>query len=286
MLGTPSLTRSPKQGFPLAHFFNRDARHFQIAYLGGFLLFGIFALGWEAELLRYAVVLSVCLGTQLLWARFTNQRYSSWKSALITGLGLCLLLKANSFWTLGLAASLAISSKFLIRYQGKHLFNPANLGIILAIVLTGDAWISPGQWGNTAIFLFLIGVTGSVVLWKVGRLDTCLTFLATFGGLLLIQNVFYKGWPMDFWLHSMTNGSLLLFTFFMITDPVTTPKAPKARLLWAAGIGVLAFLLTSWQYVHTAPIWALVVYAPITALLDRKFGGTLFRWDGGKNKAV
>lgn len=279
MLGTSnSISPSYFTGSGIAQFFTRDARHFQIAYLGGFLLFGILALGWEVELLRYGVILSVALLTQLIWAHVTNQRYSSWKSALITGLGLCLLLKANGMWTLGLAATLAISSKFLIRYQGKHLFNPANFGIILAILLTGDAWISPGQWGNTAIFMFLIGVTGSIVLWKVGRLDTCLTFLATFGGLLFIQNVLYKGWPMDFWLHSMTNGSLLLFTFFMITDPVTTPNAPKARILWAMGIAILAFVLTSWQYVHTAPIWALIVYAPVTAFLDRRFKGKLFSW--------
>ncbi|MEL6592109.1 MAG: RnfABCDGE type electron transport complex subunit D [Bacteroidota bacterium] len=256
----------------------RDARHFQILYLGGFLLFGILALGWQAELMRYALLISTCLITQMIWTYFTTQNYTSWKSGLITALGLCLLLKSNQLWVLGLAGTLAISSKFLIRYRGKHLFNPANLGIIAAIVLTGDAWISPGQWGNTAIFLFLIGVTGSVVLFKVGRLDTCLSFLLTFALLLFIQNVLYKGWPLDHWLHSLTNGSLLLFTFFMITDPATTPNARKARILWAAGIGVFAFILTSWQYVHTAPIWALIIYAPITAFLDRYFQAKKFAW--------
>ncbi|MFK7922822.1 MAG: RnfABCDGE type electron transport complex subunit D [Bacteroidia bacterium] len=256
----------------------RDARHFQILYLGGFLVFGIMTLGWEVELMRYALLIGICLFSQLVWTRFTTQNYSSWKSAMITALGLCLLLKANQFWVLGLAGTIAISSKFLIRYKGKHLFNPANLGIIAAIALTGDAWISPGQWGNAAILLFLIGVTGSVVLFKVGRLDTCLSFIITFALLLFIQNVLYKGWPLDHWFHSLTNGSLLLFTFFMITDPATTPNARKARIIWAVGIGVLAFVLTSWQYVHTAPIWALVIYAPITAFLDRYFQGKKFAW--------
>lgn len=258
--------------------FTRDARHFQIAYLGTFLIFGIVALGWSANLPAYLVILGTALLSQTVGVALTGGRYDSLKSALITALGLCLLLKANELWVLGLAAFLAISSKFLIRVGDKHLFNPANFGIIAAILLTGGAWVSPGQWGNEVILLFLIGASGLIVLLKVGRLDTSIAFLASFGGLLFLQNVLYKGWPLDHLLHSLTTGTLLLFAFFMITDPKTTPNAPKARILWAASIGAITFFMTAWFDVYDAPIWALFFISPLTVLLDRWFKHTRFEW--------
>lgn len=256
----------------------RDARHFQIAYLGIFLLYGIFALGWEAQIAAYSVIISVALVTQAIAISLTTKNYTSLKSALITALGLCLLCKANSLFTLGFAASVAIASKFTLRYKGKHLFNPANFGIILAILLTGDAWVSPGQWGNEVILLFMMGAAALIVLLKVGRIDTSLAFLISFGGCLFIQNVVYKGWPLDHWLHSLSSGTLLLFAFFMITDPVTTPNAPKARWIWGMLVGLVAFILTSWFYLHTAPIWALIIISPLTVFFDRKFQHTRFHW--------
>ncbi|MEO0473414.1 MAG: DUF2330 domain-containing protein, partial [Bacteroidota bacterium] len=255
----------------------RDPRHFQIAYLGGFLAFGLLTLGWQAEWFRYLTILLTALSVQFIALRLVKGSMDSLKSALITALGLCLLLKANSLWTLAFATSLAIGSKFLIRYKGKHIFNPANLGIIAAL-LTGDAWVSPGQWGSATILLFVMGACGTIVLFRVGRIDTSLAFIGTFATLLFGWNVLYKGWPLDHVQHSLTSGTLLLFTFFMITDPVTTPRKPKARILWAMGIAMFAFVLTGWHYVHTAPIWALIAYAPITVLLDRKLTDRQFRW--------
>lgn len=262
----------------LLNAFTRDARHFQLAYLGTFLVFGILALGWKADLPAYLVILGTSLLSQLMWVALTGGRYDSIKSALITALGLCLLLKATALWVLALAAFLAISSKFLIRTGNKHLFNPANFGIIATIVLTGEAWVSPGQWGNAVILLFLMGASGLIVLLKVGRLDTSIAFLASFGGLLFLQNVLYKGWPIDHLLHSLTTGTLLLFAFFMITDPKTTPNAPKARILWAAGIGVITFIMTAWFDVFDAPIWALFFVSPLTVLFDRWFRHARFEW--------
>jgi Na+-transporting NADH:ubiquinone oxidoreductase subunit NqrB len=259
-------------------FFQKDGRHFQIAFLGTFLLAGIFWLGWDVSLPHYGAVFLSGLLTQAICVRFTTRDYRSLKSALITCLALCLLLKANSPWTMAFAASVAVAGKFLIRYNGKHIFNPANLGIILAVALTGDAWISPGQWGSGVVLLFLIGVLGFAVLFRVGRVDTSLAFLAAFAGLQFLRNVVWLGWPMDYFSHQMTSGAVLLFAFFMITDPKTTPNARTARILWAAGIGVAAFLLSNWYYVHTAPIWTLFFAMPLTAVLDKWIKGKRFEW--------
>ena len=79
----------------------------------------------------------------------------------------------------------------------------------------------------------MLGVFGWFVLFRVGRLDTGLTFLATFAGLMFIRSYVYLGWPIDHFWHTLSSGTLLLFAFFMITDPVTTPNHPKARILWS-----------------------------------------------------
>ncbi|MEL6674859.1 MAG: RnfABCDGE type electron transport complex subunit D [Bacteroidota bacterium] len=258
--------------------FFKDARHFQIFYLGGFLIFGLLALDWQVNLAGYLVLLGTGLGVQAIGIKLTGKSWNSLKSALITCLGLCLLLKANSLWTLSFTAAVAIGSKFLIRSKGKHIFNPANFGIILAILLTGDAWVSPGQWGNHIILLFMMGAAGLIVLLKVGRLDTSLSFLLSFGALLFCEQILYKGWPLDHFFHTLTSGTLLLFTFFMITDPVTTPNAPKARIIWGIAVGTLTYILTLWFYVFDAPIWALIIISPLTVWLDRHFPYQRFQW--------
>lgn len=297
-----SSTTQAKSASPFLQFFKQDARHFQIVYLSIFLIYGIFWLGWAGQhfesVTQYLLIIGVCLIAQAIGIHFTTKDFRGLKSALITALGLCLLCKANSSWTLVLAAATAIGGKYLIRYKGKHVFNPANMGIIMAIIISGlvnfsqydrfvpDAWVSPGQWGSDVIMLFVLGAMGSIVLLRVGRLDTSLAFIGTFASLVILRDMVYLGetdWRIPF--HTLTNGSLLLFTFFMITDPVTTPNAKWARIAWAVAIAVISFGLTIDAFsldvrVHAAPIYTLFALAPITALLDRYFKGKRFSWYG------
>ncbi len=256
----------------------KDARNFQILFQSAFLLYGIWALDWEADIYRFATLMGVCLMTQFIGALITKAPMHSLKSALITSLGLSLLFKSNSYLTLALAAFLAIGGKFVFRHQQKHVFNPANFGIVATILLTGDGWVSPGQWGSQVILLFFIGAAGLMVLLRCGRVDTSLAFIGTLFLLEFSRTVLYQGWGMDVLMHKFTNGSLLLFTFFMITDPVTTPNAPSARLIWAALIATVTFFLGTKFQVHTAPVWALFFISPITPLFDRLLKGKKFEW--------
>lgn len=258
--------------------FIKDARHFQIFYLGAFLLFGIIFLDLQSELSRILLFLLTCIITQLIGAAWRGASPSSWKSATITALGLSLLLYSSNFWVIIFAAFVAMASKFLIRFQGKHIFNPGNFGIIAAIALTGEAWVSPGQWGSDIILVYFFGAAALMVLLKVGRIDTSLSFIITLFILEYFRTIVYLGWDWDVLFHKFSNGSLLLFTFFMITDPVTTPKNKKARIIWGAMIAVLAFGLSQWFYIYTAPIWALFFAAPLTALFNHYMKGKTFQW--------
>src|SRR5882762_1834222 len=178
----------------------KDARYFQIIFQCTFLAYGIYYLGWNAEWALYATYLGISITTQLffetLLSRIKNKRWpllnkikNGIPSAIISSMGLCLLLKTNNLSTAALAAFISIASKYIIRINGKHIFNPSALGIVAAVVLTGNAWISPGQWGSGAVILFAVLCLGFIITTRVQKLDTSLAFLLTFGGLLFIRQI-------------------------------------------------------------------------------------------------
>jgi Na+-transporting NADH:ubiquinone oxidoreductase subunit NqrB len=202
---------------------------------------------------------------------------SGLRSSLITALGLSLLLRTNHPGVLMLAGCLAIASKFLLRYQDKHFFNPANFGIISVLLLTNNAWVSPGQWGTDWWYLLLFFSAAGLILNKVGRWDTSIAFLASYGGLEILRN-FWLGWSWDVVAHQLTSGSLLIFAFFMVTDPRSIPNAKKGRIFWAISIALLTFILQHGIYSSTAIFWALFILSPSTIIIDKIWKASRFNW--------
>ena len=246
-----------------------DGRHFQIIAQTSFLGYGIFHLGWDADWPNYLAIFSGVLFAQGLAIRFAGFPIESLKSALITGLGLSLLMKANHPILYLCAALLAIGMKFITKSNGKHLWNPANFGIVTAAVLSGEAWISPGHWGSSVVIMFIVGTAGLAVLSNIKRLETGIAFLLTFAALEYCRTVLYLGWENDVFLLKLSNGSLWLFSFFMITDPMTTPNHPKLRIGWAMAVGATSFYLANFHFLNGAPFWTLFFFTPFTLLLDR-----------------
>lgn len=235
------------------------------------------------------VVLGTCLLTQWV-AMFTfhyfqekqfnfNHANRSLKSALITTLGLCLLLRADHYSTMIIASSLAILSKFVFQVQSKHFFNPANFGIIAALILTPDAWVSPGQWGEDWWYCLLFAGTGGLVLKQVGRWDKTAAFLGMYALLEGMRNL-WLGWTLDVYLHRLMSGSLLLFALFMITDPRSIPNARISRLIWAICIAAFTFILRNYFFVSTAVFWALFFISPLSIGLDLIWKSSRFSWKG------
>jgi Na+-transporting NADH:ubiquinone oxidoreductase subunit NqrB len=268
----------------------KDARYFQIIFQCIFLGYGIFYLGWNAEWFLYITYLGTSIITQFIFeiivGHIKNKRSSLphklWNgipSAIISSMGLCLLLKTNNLSIAAMAAFISIASKYIIRINSKHIFNPSALGIVAAVSLTGKAWISPGQWGSGAVLLFAVLCLGFIITTKVQKLDTSLSFLLTFAGLLFIRQIIYLGWPMDFFVQSISTGSLLLFSFFMITDPKTTPNHTGARITWSILVAAVAFYLVTFKFISTAPVWVLVFMQPLVPLLDKIFKAKEFSWN-------
>jgi Na+-translocating ferredoxin:NAD+ oxidoreductase RnfD subunit len=83
---------------------------------------------------------------------------------------------------------------------------------------------------------------------------------------------------MEVFFHKFTSGTILLFAFFMITDPVTTPKSVKGRVIWGIITAVVTFILSNWHQNYTAPIWAMFFLMPSTVLFNIIFKGQEFFW--------
>ncbi len=273
----------------------KDARYFQIIFQSVFLGYGIFYLHWTAEWWLYGTYFGISITTQFLCEMIFNTSKikifsGSWwnklrigiPSALISSFGLSLLLKTNH-WTIAvLAAVISIASKYIIRFNGKHIFNPSALGIVVVLFFTGQAWISPGQWGSGIVILFAVLSLGFIVVTRVQKLDVSIAFLGTFSLLLFARQIIYLGWPMDFFVQSISTGSLLLFSFFMITDPKTTPNHSVARILWSMAVAVVAFYLTTFKFMNGAPIWVLIFAQPLVPILDKLFKARRFQWKTSK----
>ncbi|MBW4642208.1 MAG: RnfABCDGE type electron transport complex subunit D [Goleter apudmare HA4340-LM2] len=269
--------------------FLKDVRDYQILFLSLFLVLGIGTRDWTLRLELIAVAIATCLLTQGIcsvfqeWPKENNSSFSlcvsalGLRSALITSLGLSLLLRADHWTTMAIAAASAIASKFLLRMGDKHFFNPANFGIITALLLTPDAWVSPGQWGEDWWYGLLFAGTGGMILQRVGRWDTTAAFLGAYSLLEAIRNV-WLGWTWDVYLHRLTSGSLLLFALFMVTDPRSIPNARIGRVVWAVCIAILTFILRNYFFVSTAVFWALFMLAPLTILLDALWLAPEFSW--------
>jgi Na+-translocating ferredoxin:NAD+ oxidoreductase RnfD subunit len=265
--------------------FAPDPRWFQVIFQAVFLTYGIFFLHWHADRVHYIISIGGCLFFQYAADSVKAKRllqlreFDRWGfSVLISAMSLCLLLKTNHWYISLLAAFLTVASKYTFRFNKKHIFNPSAFGIVAAILLTNDAWLSPGQWGSNAVIFFAVVTLGTIVVTRVQKLDISLAFILTFIGLLYWRQVYVLGWPADHFIHSVSTGSLLLFTFFMISDPRTSPNHPVARILWAVLIAAVAFYLAAFKWKYNTPIWALVVAAPLVPVLDKIFKAKEFHW--------
>ena len=262
--------------------FNIDLRDLQIFALSSFLILGLISKGFDLAInpQMILVALFVSLSTQYLadlLLRKTEKIDLISRSALITGLGLSLLLRTNSWEIMALAAISAILSKFLIKYRGKHLFNPANFGIIAMLGFTDQAWVSPGQWGESFFLALLFVAIGGLILTWLGRWETTAIFLLVYGLGIALRNQ-WLGFGADIWWHELQSGSLLLFAFFMISDPRSIPDSKGGRVIWSIAIALVTLILKYQFFLPTAPFFALFFFSFLTPVFDYFWQGKRFNW--------
>jgi len=268
----------------LLQFLWSDARHLQIMALASLLTINFVAIDFGAGMMASAFAVAASLLTQFVCSRLTKIPLDL-RSPLITGLSLSLLLRAEEPWMHAVAGVIAISSKFLLRIDGKHVFNPAGFAIVVLLLFSSGAWISPGQWGASIWFAALVGFFAIMVLHAARRTDIAIYFLLSHAALLGARAV-WLGDPWAIPLHQLQSGSLLIFAFFMISDPRTSPDSPLGRFLLAFAVAAASHYLAFFVQMRPALYFALIALSPATLLIDRVLPATRFAWTASTCKGA
>ena len=245
--------------------------------LTSLLVYGMFRLDFEISLARAVTILASTWVTQYACTRLWKLPAFDSRSAWISGLSLCLLLRTNDPALAIATAVVTIASKFVIRFDGKHLFNPTNFGIVLMMLVTGQVWVSPGQWGNVAFFAFLMACVGGLVVNRAARSDVTYAFIFFYMALVFGRSA-WLGEPMVIPLHRVQSGALLLFTFFMISDPKTTPNSRAGRILFAAVVAYGAWYVQFRMFRTNGVLWSLALFSMTVPLIDWLLPGTRYQW--------
>lgn len=270
------VSQAPSDLLRLLKKLKPDPRHYQIAVLASLVFCGIVFLSFPIHLRETLLVLLAAQATQFVGSRLTAQHFDP-RSAMITALSLILLFRSNEPTWFFVAAVVAISSKFLVRINGKHVFNPANSAIVSLMLLSDAVWVSTGQWGNTAIAAFALACCGFLVLTRARRAETTLAFLGAYG-LLVFTRTLWLGDPLAIPMHQVQNGALLLFAFFMISDPKTAPDAASGRIFYGALVALIGFTIQFAFYKPYGPLLALFLCAPCVPFIDHFLRGARYRW--------
>jgi Na+-transporting NADH:ubiquinone oxidoreductase subunit NqrB len=254
-----------------------DPRYYQIAVLFSLLLYGVGWLEFDIGAYGIAILLSAVTAAQFLCTKLFSSSTFDCRSALISGLSLCLLLRTNDSTLMILTAVITIASKFLLQWNGKHIFNPTNFGIIATLALTGRVWVSPAQWGSQLYFAFLVACLGGIVIHRAMRSDVSLAFIFFYAGILFLRAL-WLGDPWSIPTKQLQSGALLLFTFFMISDPKTTPDSRSGRILFALLVAAAAAYVQFALYRTNGLLWSLAICSMLMPLIDYMSPGKQYRW--------
>jgi Na+-transporting NADH:ubiquinone oxidoreductase subunit NqrB len=263
-----------------------DPRLYQIGALSLLLLYGLTGLDFDTTWFRAILVIAAAIGAQWLCSRIWSVKFDP-RSAAISGLSLALLARSHSVLLLLAAAAIAVSSKFIIRWRGKHIFNPTNFAIVALMIATPGVWVSPGQWGNVAFFGFLITCLGGLVVNRASRSDVTYAFIVAWSAVLIGRSL-WLGEPLTIPLHRLENGALLLFTFFMISDPKTTPDSRAGRILFAVLVALGARYVQFKMFHTNGILWSLAACSLLVPLIDLLLPGGRYTWkqNGGSSWSV
>jgi hypothetical protein len=239
----------------------------------------------------------ICLATGALiefFVVFFKDHAIIWPaSGLLTGNSTAFILRVpgtlhGQWWSthgieifIGVVA-LGMATKYLIRWKGRHIFNPSNVALVLSFVILGVQhtepldlwWIPMGLW-MVVTYVILVG-GGLLIAWELKMLGLVFGFMIAFAAFLAIalwqapDHCMVASWrvtPMcgsDLWTVLVTSPEVLIFALFMIPDPRTVPDGRVARVVFGVIVAMLAVLLigpTSLEFWTKTAILASLVIA-------------------------
>lgn len=231
-----------------------------IIFLAGFM---IFLSGKDKDAIFLltaflAVISAIVMDSALLY--FKNRKLILTDSSVISGLIIGYVLSAaQPWWIYPLASLFAIGSKHLVQVNGKHIFNPAALGIFLTILFFN----ATTQWKGT-YFWYILLPAGAYFAYKVRKIEIligyALAFLILFGAQALLQKIN---------LLNILGYLSYFYIFVMVIEPKTTPIKPLGKLIFGIGVLTLIFIFTELGVGFDAELFALLVFNSALPILNK-----------------
>ncbi|MCK5367726.1 MAG: RnfABCDGE type electron transport complex subunit D [Cyclobacteriaceae bacterium] len=230
--------------------------------LVGHLSFGILE-GYET--------IMIAIGTSIIVDLAIGKLYTGkWKnltSAYISGISVSILIRSTFYWPYALTAAISILSKYVLRYKGRHIWNPSNFGISW-MLFTAPLFVAglSVQWGNNLLPMAVIWMLGMVIVYRAKRFHITITYVISFLVFAYIRSLITQD-PFLAEVAPLTGPMYQLFIFFMITDPPTNVRSKKGQMLVAFFVALVEFVLRLNQFVY-APFYALTIVGPIAKYID------------------
>ena len=230
--------------------------------VAGQLTFG-FLESWS----RTALAIAMAIGIELVLGRLFYGRWPHLASAYISGISVGMLVRSPAFWPYALCSALSITSKYVLRVDGRHIWNPSNFGIVAMLVLASDAVAGLSvQWGNNLLPMIVVWCFGSVIIHSLGKFHITATYVASFVGFAFLRSA-VTGHPWLSELAPLTGPMYQLYIFFMITDPKTTVRPVWGQCLVAFLIAAVEAVFRYLEWVY-APFYALFIVGPAANLIE------------------
>jgi len=262
---------------------------------------GQVGLGFHVSVPQILSAILTCFVLQVA-ITFREKRAFVWPaSAMLTGSGIALILRVPStpvgdhwsfhqWWMFSGIAAFSLLTKFIVRRNGSHVFNPSNVGLVIAFIVLGssrveplDFWWAPLSNPAMIIAYLVILVGGSLITNRLGLLTTVISFWlvltagtainAASGQCFTARWAFAPVCGTNMWLTLITSPEIFIFTYFMITDPRTVPQGRVGRIVFGALVGVVCVMLMAPQETEfgakVALLAGLTVMTAVRPLVER-----------------
>jgi enediyne biosynthesis protein E5 len=248
-------------GNAVSRFFSPQNRYLPPLLITAILVAGQLSTGLLESFTRTTLAIIVAILFELALGRLSYGKFPHLASAYITGISVGILIRSPEFWPYALCSAIAITSKYVIRWKGRHLWNPSNFAICVLLLLAPEAVSTLSiQWGNDIWPLLIVWTLGAVITWRVKRFHITATYVAAFLALAALRGLI-TGHGFLAEAAPITGPMYQLFIFFMITDPKTTVTTKWAQCTVAFLVAAMEMVLRLGENIH-APYYALTIVGP------------------------
>lgn len=254
----------------LGKFFSLENKWIAPIFITTILVVGNLSFGMLESYWKTGIAIVASLATELILSKIYFGKWPILASAYISGISVGILVRSPAVWPYFVCAVVSIMSKYVLRVNNRHIWNPSNFGISVLVFLAPETVATLSiQWGNYLLPMIVIWILGSVIIARLKRFHITGTYVTCFILLAFVRS-WITGSPWQSEVAPLTGPMYQLFIFFMITDPKTTVKSKKWQCIVVAIVALAEMILRLDQVVY-APFYALFLVGPAALLVEYWF---------------